>query len=324
MFVVNRHSPFGVTRKTYAIFGAQSNNFASRACRVFHASPVFIYPRGSAEYSPGMDDRTPENRAPSEFAKDVENEPTGEVGRGAVGCVLIALGFAVGFAPFIIPGAFGGSIVAGWNLVGTLPVGLIIGLIGIIALATSGSSGNPAATTLDEASTPADSPDAVHTVDLDGVDSKSATERTREDTRAEIFPELPAWFGRAQIAIMALTFVGLLTSRAVWVSHDPSMILLMLFWPIYLPPTIGLVVSAVLFIRSLRLRFNPENRWSAREYGRLFRIQRAFSIPAYLSIAWMGLLGPTELAHSLIGIASNVLCIGMYAYYRRAIAKVSV
>lgn len=216
------------------------------------------------------------------------------------GLVVLAVGAFVAFAPLLVPGAFGGSIIAGWYLLGTLPAGMIIGLVGIMALAVGPK---PEAETDDrDSATDEDAPsDATH----DGSNAAKPLTVTAPTRKPRV---LSPTFGRRQIVLMGSVFLLLLINIIVRLAPYGKNWAVLAGLPFELPNTLGVLVAGVLFVVALRLRFNESKTWSADAYDTLYRAQRAFTIPAYAGILPMLLANPSDYFDTTdVGSAAGIL-----------------
>ncbi len=243
------------------------------------------------------------------------------------GLLILAVGVFIGLAPMI--GVSFGDRTAGWAMIVTIPVGVIVGLLGLFSIAF-GKDTSP-----------------------DNENVRQSSEKTDDDKPAEPVesstPTLPPTpgtlsprFGIQQILLMGGTFLLLLTSEIIRLSTQGEYWQAVAGLPFELPKTLGVVVSGVLFVTSLRLRINKTKTWSAKAYQTLFRAQRAFTIPPYASILLLLMLNPaswfdptdvgsaegitynqimgvTELAPTVIAIVSNAACFWLRSKYNREV-----
>ena len=162
---------------------------------------------------------------------------------------------------------------------------------------------------------------------------------SRASTKTPTPKVLSSRFGFQQIILMGSAFLLLLLSSSIRLSTQGEYWLVQGLAPLELTKTLGVVVSAILFVTSLRLRINKTKTWSVDAYESLYRAQKAFTIPAYAWILWLSLVSPMSwwyqdhgsaagLAYNLlmgvmsidyavIAIAANIACLWMRAKFNR-------
>lgn len=251
------------------------------------------------------------------------------------GLIILLVGIAIGFAPMI--GVYLGDRSAGWALMGSIPVGVIVGLIGLFSMAF-GKDAPP-----DDAGKPQSSEEAG---DEKPSEKFGASAPVQVAAAAPVPTQTPkpkvlsSRFGVQQIILMGSAFLLLLLSSSIRLSTQGEYWLAQGLAPLELPKTLGVVVSAVLFVTALRLRINKSKTWSVDAYESLYRAQRAFTIPAYASILLLSLVSPmswfdptgvgteaglsynqlmgvTEIAPTVIAIATNTACFWLRSKYNR-------
>jgi hypothetical protein len=214
--------------------------------------------------------------------------------------IVLAVGAFVAFAPLLVPDAFGGPRIAGWSLMATLPVGMIIGLMGIIGMAVgtkSESETDDRDSAADEETSSAASVDGSDVAKPVGVTAPTQTPRV-------LSPE----FGRRQIVLMGGVFLLLQINIIIRLAPYGKNWAAMAGLPFELPNTLGVLVAGALFVVALRLRFNASKTWSADAYDTLYRAQRAFTIPAYASVLLFGVMNPVGFFDTTdVGSAAGIL-----------------
>lgn len=217
-----------------------------------------------------------------------------------IGLIVLAVGALVAFTPLILPDAFGGPRIAGWFLVGTLPAGMIIGLLGILVMAVGPKSESET----DDRDSAADE-DAPSDASLDGSEgARPLTVTTPTRTPRVLSPT----FGRRQIVLMGSVFLLLLVNIIIRLAPHGEYWAAMAGLPFELPNTLGVLVAGALFVVALRLRFNESKTWSADAYETLYRAQRAFTIPAYASLLLFGVINPVAFFDTTdVGSAAGIL-----------------
>jgi hypothetical protein len=152
---------------------------------------------------------------------------------------------------------------------------------------------------------------------------------------------LSSRFGFQQIILMGSAFLLLLISSSIRLFTQGEYWLVQGLAPLELPKTLGVVVSAILFVTSLRLWINKTKTWSVDAYESLYRAQKAFTVPAYVwllllslvsplgwifyqtdvgseeGLAYNLLMGVMSIDYAVIAIAANIACLWMRVKFNR-------